>query len=77
MTSSDDFGLKKFTHNFVCKRPCVIDIAKRGWGGGGEESKEGATQKKTYNKLIHEKNSIASFYYRCNIENVIGIILST
>lgn len=37
MTSSDDFGLKKFTHNFVCKRPCVIDIAKRGWGGGGRK----------------------------------------
>lgn len=76
MTSSDDFGLKKFTHNFVCKRPCVIDIAKRGWGGGGRKQ-GGSYTKKTYNKLIHEKNSIASFYYRCNIENVIGIILST
>ena len=57
---------------------CVIDIAIKGGGGGaGEESKEGAAQKKAYHKLINETNSIASFYYRCNIENVLGIILAT
>ena len=55
---------------------CVIDIAIKG-GGGVEESKEGAAQKKAYHKLINETNSIASFYYRCNIENVLGIILAT
>ena len=44
---------KKFTHNFVCKRMCVIDIAIKTWGGrkqGGGYTKENTPQIDQWNK---------------------------